>query len=94
MDIMAIWSSSTFSKSDRPLSKLIRHYICVHFAQDIDLSQQIHEDKRPKTNAKVMIFEAKFPEIEHIIRIILLNISNTFIHSNALISPHLSSDDI
>ena len=30
--------------------------------------------KGEKTNAKVMIFEAKFPEIELIIRIILLNI--------------------
>ena len=44
------------------------------FNEDKNLSQQIHEDKGKKTNAKVMIFEAKLQEIELIFRIILLNI--------------------
>ena len=48
--------------------------------------------KGKKTNAKVMIFEAKLQEIELIFRIILLN--NSFGHLNSLISPHLSLDDI
>ena len=42
------------------------------FNEDKNLSQQIHEDKGKKTNAKVMIFEAKLQELELIFRIILL----------------------
>ena len=48
--------------------------------------------KGKKTNAKVMIFEAKLHEIELIFRIILLNIINLGIFT--LISPPLSLDDI
>ena len=44
------------------------------FNEDKNLSQQIHEDTAKKTNAKVMIFEAKLQEIELIFRIILLHI--------------------